>query len=73
MNLFIADDVGLQTIEADSSPPSCSFFAASAMSSVRPPPMLRQWQDESDARFGLRFEILDRDYVEHIRRTRLCG
>ena len=35
--------------------------------------MLRQWQDELDARFGLRFEILDRDYVEHIRRTRLRG
>jgi superfamily II DNA or RNA helicase len=32
--------------------------------------MLRQWQDELDARFGLRFEIFDREYVERIRRER---
>lgn len=32
--------------------------------------MLKQWQDELDSRFGLRFEILDRDYVERIRRER---
>jgi superfamily II DNA/RNA helicase len=72
VNLFIADDVGLgKTIEA-------GLIATELILRRRvrdvvvvcPPSMLKQWQDELDARFGLRFEILDRDYVEHIRRER---
>lgn len=72
VNLFIADDVGLgKTIEA-------GLIATELLLRRRvrevvvvcPPSMLRQWQDELDARFGLRFEILDRDYVERIRRER---
>lgn len=72
VNLFIADDVGLgKTIEA-------GLIVTELLLRRRvrdvvvacPPSMLRQWQDELDARFGLRFEIFDRDYVERIRRDR---
>ncbi len=72
VNLFIADDVGLgKTIEA-------GLIATELLLRRRvrdivvacPPSMLRQWQDELDSRFGLRFEILDRDYVDRIRRER---
>ena len=72
VNLFIADDVGLgKTIEA-------GLIATELLLRRRvrdvvvacPPSMLKQWQDELDARFGLRFEILDRDYVDRIRRER---
>lgn len=72
VNLFIADDVGLgKTIEA-------GLIATELLLRRRvrdvvvvcPPSMLKQWQEELDSRFGLRFEILDRDYVEHIRRDR---
>ena len=72
VNLFIADDVGLgKTIEA-------GLIATELLLRRRvrdvvvacPPSMLKQWQDELDARFGLRFEIFDRDYVERIRRER---
>jgi len=35
--------------------------------------MLVQWQDEMETRFGLTFEILDRDYVEKVRRERGYG
>lgn len=72
VNLFIADDVGLgKTIEA-------GLIATELLLRRRvrdvvvacPPSMLRQWQDELDARFGLRFEIFDREYIERIRRDR---
>lgn len=72
VNLFIADDVGLgKTIEA-------GLIATELLLRRRvrevvvicPPSMLHQWQDELDARFGLRFEILDRDYIERVRRER---
>ncbi|HVZ65031.1 MAG TPA: DISARM system SNF2-like helicase DrmD [Lacunisphaera sp.] len=72
VNLFIADDVGLgKTIEA-------GLIATELLLRRRvrevvvacPPSMLKQWQDELDTRFGLRFEIFDRDYVDRIRRER---
>lgn len=72
VNLFIADDVGLgKTIEA-------GLIATELLLRRRvrdvvvacPPSMLKQWQDELDSRFGLRFEIFDREYVERIRRER---
>ncbi len=72
VNLFIADDVGLgKTIEA-------GLIASELLLRRRvkdivvacPPSMLRQWQEELDARFGLRFEIFDRAYVDHVRRQR---
>lgn len=75
VNLFIADDVGLgKTIEA-------GLIARELLlrKKVReivvscPPSMLQQWQEELEWRFGLRFEILDRDYVAQVRRERGFG
>ena len=72
VNLFIADDVGLgKTIEA-------GLIARELLlrKKVReivvscPPSMLYQWQEELEARFGLTFEILDKDYMKRIRRER---
>lgn len=70
VNLFIADDVGLgKTIEA-------GLIANELLLRRRvqdivvscPPAMLGQWKDELETRFGLSFEILDRNYIEKIRR-----
>jgi hypothetical protein len=75
VNLFIADDVGLgKTIEA-------RLIARELLlrKKVRtivvsyPPSMLDQWQEELEFRFGLRFEILDRDYVTKVRFERGFG
>ena len=72
VNLFIADDVGLgKTIEA-------GLIARELLlrKKVRdivvscPPSMLLQWQEELQNRFGLRFEILDREYIKDVRRER---
>ena len=35
--------------------------------------MLPQWQEEMEARFGLTFVVLDRDYVANARRERGFG
>ena len=75
VNLFIADDVGLgKTIEA-------GLIARELLlrKKVRkivvscPPSMLLQWKDELEIRFGLTFEILDKDYVKRVRRERGFG
>jgi superfamily II DNA or RNA helicase/DNA-binding transcriptional regulator YiaG len=75
VNLFIADDVGLgKTIEA-------GLIARELLlrKKVReiivscPPSMLLQWQEELESRFGLTFEILDKDYVKRVRRERGFG
>jgi hypothetical protein len=75
VNLFIADDVGLaKTIEA-------GLIAREMLmrKKVReivvacPPSMLDQWQEELEQRFGLLFEILDKDFVARIRRERGFG
>lgn len=72
VNLFIADDVGLgKTIEA-------GLIARELLlrKKVReivvscPPSMLYQWQEELESRFGLTFEIIDKDYMKRIRRER---
>jgi len=72
VNLFIADDVGLgKTIEA-------GLIARELLlrKKVReivvscPPSMLLQWQEELDARFGLPFVILDKEYMKEVRRAR---
>ena len=72
VNLFIADDVGLgKTIEA-------GLIARELLirKKVReivvscPPSMLFQWQEELENRFGLTFEILDKDYMKRVRRER---
>ncbi|HEY1067836.1 MAG TPA: DISARM system SNF2-like helicase DrmD, partial [Pirellulales bacterium] len=72
VNLFIADDVGLgKTIEA-------GLIARELLlrKKVRdvvvacPPSVLPQWQDELETRFGLKFQVIDRDYVVNVRRER---
>ena len=72
VNLFIADDVGLgKTIEA-------GLIASELLLRRRirdivvacPPSMILQWKDELETRFGLTFEIFDRNYMERIRRER---
>jgi hypothetical protein len=35
--------------------------------------MLLQWREEMEARFGLTFEILDREYIAKVRRERGYG
>jgi len=75
VNLFIADDVGLgKTIEA-------GLIARELLlrKKVRdivvacPPSVLPQWQEELENRFGLTFEVLDRDYIARVRRERGYG
>jgi len=75
VNLFIADDVGLgKTIEA-------GLIARELLlrKKVReivvacPPSMLLQWREELETRFGLTFEILDRDYFQKVRQERGFG
>jgi SNF2 family DNA or RNA helicase len=75
VNLFIADDVGPgKTIEA-------GLIARELLmrKKVReivvtcPPSMLLQWKEELEARFGLQFEILDKDYIQQVRRERGFG
>lgn len=75
VNLFIADDVGLgKTIEG-------GLIASELLLRRRvreivvacPPAMLPQWKDELEARFGLTFEILDREYIERVREQRGYG
>lgn len=72
VNLFIADDVGLgKTIEA-------GLIATELLLRRRvrdvvvlcPPSMVSQWKDELETRFGLVFEVLDREYVKRIREER---
>jgi len=68
VNLFIADDVGLgKTIEA-------GLIATELLLRRRarevvvmcPPSMVSQWKDELETRFGLTFEVLDREYVKRV-------
>src|SRR3989441_2413325 len=75
VNLFIADDVGLgKTIEA-------GLIARELLLRKKvkdivvscPPSVLPQWQDELEQRFGLGFEVLDKDYIIRIRRERGYG
>jgi hypothetical protein len=72
VNLFIADDVGLgKTIEA-----GLIVRELIQRQKVRrivvavPPSVVIQWKEELENRFGLTFEVLDRSYVDRIRRER---
>src|ERR1700733_4224694 len=75
VNLFIADDVGLgKTIEA------CLITRELLLRKKTrevivccPPSMLFQWKDELEVRFGLTFEILDKEYMKRVRRERGFG
>ena len=75
VNLFIADDVGLgKTIEA-------GLIARELLLRKKareivvccPPSMLFQWQEELENRFGLTFEIIDKNYIARVRRERGFG
>jgi superfamily II DNA or RNA helicase len=75
VNLFIADDVGLgKTIEA-----GLVLREMLMRQRVRrvvvaaPPPVVLQWQDELEQRFGLTFVVYDRAYVAKCRRERGYG
>ena len=72
VNLLIADDVGAgKTIEAGLILRELilrrrvDFIVICA-----PPSMTRQWQDELQAKFGLAFTIIDREYLASVRRER---
>jgi hypothetical protein len=72
VNLLIADDVGLgKTVEA-------GLVARELLLRCRidfiviaaPPAMTIQWKDELEAKFGLSFEIIDRERIAEMRRLR---
>ena len=72
VNLFIADGVGLgKTIEA-------GLIARELLLRRKineiivccPPSMMLQWQEEMESKFGLLFQIMDRNFVQKIRRER---
>lgn len=72
VNLLIADDVGLgKTIEAGLVTRELllrkrvDFIVIAA-----PPSMTIQWKDELEAKFGLSFDIIDRERVSALRRQR---
>lgn len=72
VNLLIADDVGLgKTVEAGLVARELllrrriDFIVIAA-----PPAMTIQWKDELEAKFGLSFEIIDRDRIGEMRRLR---
>jgi hypothetical protein len=75
VNLLIADDVGAgKTVEAGLVLREMllrrriDFVVVAA-----PAGMVRQWQEELDAKFGLSFTIVDRDYLATLRRERGYG
>ena len=70
VNLLIADDVGLgKTIEAD-------LIIQELMAQQRVRRVLvvcaaslqKQWAEKMSSKFSLRFEIVDRDYLQRLRR-----
>ena len=75
VNLLIGDDVGLgKTVEAGLVVRELllrrriDFIVVAA-----PPAMTLQWQDELEAKFGLSFEIIDRERLAHLRRLHGFG
>jgi hypothetical protein len=75
VNLLIADDVGLgKTIEAGLIVRELLLRRRIDLIVVAPPPsMTVQWKDELEAKFGLTFQIVDREHVADMRRTRGFG
>ena len=71
-NLFIADDVGLgKTIEAGLVLQELLLRQRVEYALVvAPPSVCLQWQDEMSRRFGLHFEVYDREFVARRRRQR---
>ena len=75
VNLLIADDVGLgKTIEAGLVVRELLLRRRIDYIVVAAPAgMVRQWQDELEAKFGLAFTIVDREYLADLRRERGFG
>ena len=75
VNMFIADDVGLgKTIEAGLIANELRLRRrVNEIVVACPAGMVEQWQEELESRFGLTFEIYNRDYVDRIRRQRGYG
>lgn len=75
VSLFIADDVGLgKTIEAGLILREMLMRQKIKRVLIScPPSVVRQWQEEMESRFGLIFQILDRDYIAAKRRERGYG
>ena len=75
VNLFIADDVGLgKTIEAGLIMQELLLRQRiDRILVICPPSVKLQWQEELDQRFGLNFELYDRDFVTDRRRERGWG
>jgi len=73
--LFIADDVGLgKTIEAGLILREMLMRQKIKRVVIScPPSVVRQWQEEMESRFGLLFQILDRNYIATKRRERGYG
>jgi hypothetical protein len=72
VNLLIADDVGLgKTVEAGLVTRELLLRRRIDLIVIAAPPaMTAQWKDELEAKFGLSFEIIDRERVGEIRRLR---
>ena len=75
VSLFIADDVGLgKTIEA-----GLILREMIMRQKIRrvviacPPSVVRQWQEEMESRFGLLFQVIDREFFASKRRERGYG
>lgn len=75
VSLFIADDVGLgKTIEAGLILREMLMRQKIKRVVIScPPSVVRQWQEEMESRFGLLFQVFDREYVAARRRERGYG
>jgi SNF2 family DNA or RNA helicase len=72
VNLLIADDVGAgKTVEAGLILREMLLRRRVDLVLVAAPAgMVRQWQDELEAKFGLSFTLIDREYLATLRRER---
>src|SRR6266511_2662679 len=72
VNLLIADDVGLgKTVEAGLVVRELLLRRRIDLIVISPPPaMIVQWKDELESKFGLTFDIIDRERVGELRRQR---
>lgn len=75
VNLLIADDVGLgKTVEAGLVMRELLLRRRVDLIVVlAPPSMTIQWQEELTTKFGLSFEIIDREYLANLRRAQGFG
>jgi hypothetical protein len=75
VNMLIADDVGLgKTVEAGLILRELLLRRRVDLAVViAPAAMTLQWKDELAAKFGLSFDIIDRAYLEELRRRRGFG